>query len=161
MPLDLSITIPDSWPEGLSGQALANAVEAAVQINFRWYLEMWDVGEDPKCCPACAGVKYLQQMPSLHWRVRTAEVLVQEGYASCESAAAMHTGHMRADGFRNLVAARPLIAALATPEGRAAVEVVKKTYTIMLESTDQLGYWHVVSYDEGKRHDATEEMERA
>lgn len=157
---DLTVRIPNSWNDDMVAQSIAQQVEAAVNINFFWYLESWDAGEDPKCCPKCAGVKYLPAQPSEQWFVNTAPILLEKGHASCESAAAMHTAHKRADAFRNLTKTRPLVSALSTPEGQRAVAIVKNAYKIRLEQTGLL-YWHVVSFDEGVRHDTTEEMDRA
>jgi hypothetical protein len=158
---DLTTRIPDNWSDEMIGGSLAQEVEAAVNINMRWYLASWDQGDDPKCCPKCAGVKYIPAASGTQWYVDTAPVLLEKGYASCESAAAMHTAHKRADGFRNLVKTRPLIAALSTLEGKKALALCKAAYTIRLEPSSGPGsYWHVVSIDEGVRHDATEEMDR-
>lgn len=156
---DLTIKIPDGWGDDMNCQSLAQSIEAAVIINTIWYLASWDAGEDPKCCPACAGVKYVPEPPGANWYVATAPVLLAKGTASCESAAAMHTAHKRADGFRNLIEQRPLLAALSTPRGIEVWGIVKQAYTIKLEPSGP-SYWHVVSIDEGERHDATEEMQR-
>ncbi len=157
---DLITQVPSDFDDDELGQSLAQEVEAAVMINFYWYLREWDAGNDPKCCPKCAGIKYRPQLPSTQWFVKTAPVIVEEGYASCESATAMHTAHKRADGFRNLVGGGPgLVAKAATPKGMQAIVQVKDAYRIQLEPQGP-SYWHVVSIDEGERHDATEEMER-
>lgn len=165
---DLTIRIPDGWTDSMVCQAIAQAVEAAVVVNTIWYLAMWDAGEDPKCCPKCAGVKYVPAPPGEQWFVDTAPVLLDKGYASCESAAAMHTAHKRADGYRNLIKGvgapgtpgTSLMGALNTVEGRRAWDAAKAAYRIKLEPSDQQMYWHVVSIDEGVRHDTTLEMDR-
>ena len=156
---DLTIRIPDDWNEDLICQALAQSVEAAVVDNVFWYFTEWDAGRDPACCPKCAGVKYRPNGMGQQHFVDTAPVLLAKGYASCESAAAMHTAHKRADGFRNLVSARPFLEALGTSAGQKAWAQCKAAYQIKLEPSGP-SYWHVVSIDEGVRHDATEEMDR-
>jgi hypothetical protein len=157
--LELCAQIPNDFGDDLLGQALAQEVEAMSTINFLWYLDQWDQGLDPKCCPHCAGLRYRPGGKGRSWTVRAAPVILEAGETSCESAAAMHTGHKRADAFRKLVTARPLLAQIDTVQGRTAYQTAKAAYTIRLEKQEP-GYWHVVSYDEGERHDATEDLDR-
>lgn len=156
--VDLRTEIP-MYDDDFLAQALAQEVEAATMINFYWYLRSWDAGKDPPCCPKCAGLRYAPQPMRGSWSVKTAPVAIAEGYVSCETAAAMHTAHKRADGFKNLVGGGPYIEKLGTAEGLAALDAVKKAYVIELEPEGP-SYWHVVSIDEGERHDSTEELER-
>jgi hypothetical protein len=157
---DLAVRVPGDWSTDRIMQSLAQAVNAACDMNFYWYLGEWDVGNDPKCCPHCAGLKYVPGSMQPPWHVDVAPVLLAQGSTSCESAAAMHTGHKRADAFRQLVSGRPLLDVLWTKEGRRAAAHARSLFTIMLEDTNTPNYWHVVSIDEGERHDATEELDR-
>src|SRR3990172_3272199 len=105
MATNLITEVPADFDDDLLRQTLGQEIEAAANINTAWYLRQWELGDDPPCCAKCAGIRYVPAAKgSGEWRVVTAPVMLQRGSASCESIAAMHTGHKRADAIRTAMA---------------------------------------------------------
>lgn len=152
MPVDLITEVPADFDDALLIQTLGQEVEAAANINTAWYLQQWELGQDPPCCAKCASVRHVPAGKSTKWRVVTAPLVLARMEASCESIAAMYTGHKRADHIRTAMA--------AGKSERDAWREAKALYQIQLEDTNDPRYWHVVSLDDGVRHDATEGMSR-
>jgi hypothetical protein len=151
MATELTIEVPNDLDDALLESILGQAVESATNMNVFWYLQQWELGQKPPCCPKCAGMRYVPEKPAADkWRCVIAPVVLSRGHASCESVAAMHTGHKRAKEIRDLLDT-------GVSFGDAWIRA-KAKYKLAFELTDIPRYFHVVSIDDGVRVDGTQGM---
>lgn len=127
------------------------AVSAAADQNADWYLEQWALGEDPPCCAKCAGVRWKPDKIRTDIKIDLAPVILDKGVASCQSIAAMHTGHKRAELIRSML-----------NDGHSEEDAwaeARYRYRVAFEPQDER-YYHVVCYDDGELHDPTVGMKK-
>lgn len=121
-------------------------ISGAADAVAAWYLDQWAEGLDPACCAKCAGARYKPDKISQQVVIDLADEVMHKMRGSCQSVAAMHTGHKRAELIQSLL-----------DQGEDAEDAwaeARRAFKIGLER-QQGNYFHVYSIDNGERHDAT------
>lgn len=126
-------------------------ISGAADAVAAWYLDQWELGNEPPCCAKCAGAQYRPDKTQTQVILDLADEVLRKRRGSCQSIAAMHTGHKRAERINQLLDE-------GYSEEDAWIEA-RRAFRIGLEEQglDKEGnpYFHAYSVDEGERHDGT------
>lgn len=152
MATGLTLTVPPGLTRQQLAIWLAEAVEAAAHLQTNWYLGQWEQGHDPFCCAGCANTRYRPDPVSGAIVIEHAASLFatpeRDRIASCQTFAAIHAGHDRAEKIR---------------EGMSYARAIGM-YPVVVEPQPDVGgkpYMHVVCMTPNGRFDPTEKAVRA